>query len=111
MIPANDQMATPSTVCEERRVPRRRPIMDEATPLYRVWLDARRTLSICGREDLPARAEENRLFFATAQAPGHEHIAYLQVASRAHGTVVSRIRESGDAVAQAIRDFVHSAQR
>ena len=60
--------------------------------------------------DLPARAEENRLFVAAMKAAGHERIEYLEVEDRDHGTIVSRIPESDDAVARAILAFVKTGR-
>ena len=108
LIPVSGQMVTHSTVRKERDIPATRQVVDAAAPLYHVGPDAPRTLCICGSEDLPARADENRLFVATAKAAKHERIAYLDVAGRDHGTIVSRIPEPDDPVARAIRMFIQA---
>ncbi len=106
LAPVSGQMVTHSTVREERGIPRTRPIVDEAAPLYCVRADAPPTLCICGSQDLPARAEENGLFVAAMKAAGHEHVDYLEVEGRDHGTIVSRIPEPDDVVARAILAFI-----
>ncbi|UCD50189.1 MAG: glycoside hydrolase family 97 catalytic domain-containing protein [Phycisphaerales bacterium] len=111
LIPVSGQMITHSTVREERGIPRTRPIIDEAAPLYHVRSDAPRTLCICGGNDLPIRAEENRLFVAALKAAGHERVDYLEVPGRDHGTIVSQIPEPGDVVAQAVMAFIEAAAR
>ncbi len=109
LIPVSGQMVTHSTVRQERGIARTRPIVDEAAPLYHVRADAPRTLCICGSQDLPARAEENRLFVAAMKAAGHEHVDYLEVDGRDHGTIVSQIPEPDDVVARAILAFIGAA--
>jgi alpha-beta hydrolase superfamily lysophospholipase len=65
-------------------------------------------LAVCGGDDLPIRAEENRLFVAAMKAAGHKRIEYLEVAGRDHGTIVSRIPEPGDVVARAMVRFINA---
>ena len=108
LIPVSGQMITHSTVRGERGIPRGRPVIDEAAPLYHVRADAPPVLAVCGGEDLPIRAEENRLFVAALKAAGHRRIDYLEVAGRDHGTIVSRIPEPGDVVARAMVRFIHA---
>ena len=110
LMPVSGQMVTHSTVREERGIPRTRPIVDAAAPLYHVRSDAPRTLCICGGQDLPARAEENRLFVAALKAAGHEQVEYLEVQGRDHGTIASRIPESDDVVARAIVAFIRTGR-
>jgi len=106
LIPVSGQMITHSTVRTERGIERTRPVVDEAAPLYHVRADAPPTVCICGGEDLPARAEENRLFVAAMKAFGHEKVEYIEVEGRDHGTIISRIPEADDVVARAILAFI-----
>lgn len=107
LIPVSGQTITHSTVRTERGTERTRPVVDEAAPLYHVGADTPPTVCICGGEDLPARAEENRLFVAAMKAAGHERAEYLEVEGRDHGTIVSRIPEpDDDVVARAILAFI-----
>jgi acetyl esterase/lipase len=110
LIPVSGQMVTHSAVRKERGILATRQIVDEAAPLYHVRLDAPRTLCICGSEDLPARAEENRLFVAAMKAAEHEQVEYLEVEGRDHGTIVSRIPEPDDVVARAILAFIKTGR-
>jgi len=111
LIPVSGQMVTHSTVRQERGIPRTRPVTDQAAPLYHVRANAPPTLCICGGEDLPARAEENRLFAAAMEAAGHKRMEYLEVPGRDHGTIVSRIPEPNDAVARAIVAFIRATSK
>jgi acetyl esterase/lipase len=106
LIPVSGQMITHSTVRQERGIPRSHPLVDEAAPLYYVRPDAPRILCICGGDDLPMRAEENRLFVAAMKAAGHEHTAYLEVPGRDHGTIVSQIPGPEDTVALSVLTFI-----
>lgn len=108
LIPVSGQMITHSTVRQERGIPRARPIADEAAPMYHARADAPPTLCICGGKDLPARAEENRLFVAAMKAGGHKRVEYVEVAGRDHRTIVSRIPEPDDVVARAIVAFINA---
>ena len=110
LIPVSGQMITHSTVRRERGIPRSRPVIDEAAPSYHVRADAPRILCICGGNDLPIRAEENRLIVAALKAAGHERVDCLEVPGRDHGTIVSRISEPGDVVAGAIVAFIKTGR-
>ena len=107
MIPISGQMVTHTTVRNERGQPETQPVVDEAAPLFHVNAAAPPWLAIAGSEDLPARPEENRYFVAALKAVGHTDVNYLEFEGRNHGTIVSRIPEEGDPVAQAIIDFIN----
>jgi acetyl esterase/lipase len=102
LMPIAGQMITHSTVREERDIPRTRPLIDEAAPLFHIAQDAPPTLAIAGSNDLPARAEENRYFVAAMKAAGHKDVTYFEVAGRDHGTIASRTGEADDEVAAAM---------
>ncbi len=110
LIPVSGQMVTHSTVREERGTASTRVIVDEAAPLYHMSAETPATVCICGGEDLPARAEENRLFAAAMKAAGHSDVHYLEVPGRDHGTIVSEIPERGDVVAGAILSFIRTGR-
>jgi acetyl esterase/lipase len=106
LIPISGQMVTHATVRQERGLPADRPLVDAAAPVFHVSADAPPVLAIAGSEDLPARPEENRYFIAALKAVGHPDASYREFAGRTHGTIVSRIPEDQDPVAQAMVDFV-----
>jgi acetyl esterase/lipase len=106
LVPISGQMITHSTVRQERKIPKTRPIIDEAAPCYHVRKDAPPFLVIAGSQDLPARAEESRLFVACLKAVGHADATYLEVEGRNHGTVGSRLPEADDVVAAAMIAFI-----
>jgi len=68
-------------------------------------------LAIAGSEDLPARSAEGRYFIEALKAVEHPDAHFIEFAGRNHGTIVTRIPEDGDAVAQAIVDFVAARSR
>lgn len=106
IIPVSGQMVTHSTVRSERDVPANRLIIDAAAPAFYVSPGAPRCLCIVGGDDLPIRAEENRLFVAAMKAAEHPDVAYLEVPGRNHGTVANRIGQPDDVVAQAMFEFI-----
>lgn len=110
LIPISGQMITHSTVRGERGIPGTTPVIDAAAPSYHVRPDAPPVLAICGGEDSPARAAENFYFVEAMKAAGHDRIAYLEVAGRTHGTIVSRIPGPDDVVAEAILKFIAKHQ-
>jgi acetyl esterase/lipase len=111
LIPISGQMVTHATVRGERGLPSDRPIIDEAAPAFHVRADAPPVLAIAGSEDMPARAEENRYFVAAMQAVQHPDVHYREFEGRTHGSIVSKIPEQGDPVAQAIVDFISGHER
>jgi acetyl esterase/lipase len=108
LIPVSGQMVTHYTVRSERGQPREFPVIDAAAPLYFVSADLPPVLAITGGSgyDLAARPEENRYFVASLKAAEHPDAEYLEFDGRTHGSVVSRIPEAGDPVAQAMMDFI-----
>jgi acetyl esterase/lipase len=106
VIPVSGQMVTHSTVRKERGIPAIQPVIDAAAPSYHVRAEAPCVLAICGADDLPARAAESLYFTEALKAAGHSDVRYLEVKGRDHSTIVSKIAEPGDVVAQAILQFV-----
>ena len=111
LIPISGQMVTHATVRAERGLPGDRPIVDAAAPVFHVRADAPPFLAIAGSEDLPARPEENIYFVAAMRAVEHPDSNYREFDGRTHGSIVSRIPEDGDPVAQAIVEFVSRTSR
>ena len=106
IIPVSGQMVTHSTVRKERGIPRTQPVIDVAAPSYHVKAEAPCVLAICGDTDLPGRAAESLYFVEALKAADHPDARYLEVTGRNHSTIVSKIPEPGDVVAQAIVQFV-----
>ena len=106
IAPISSQMVTHGTVRNERGLPDDRPIVDAAAPVHHVRADAPPFLAIAGSNDLPARPEENRYFVAAMKAVDHADVTYLEVEGRNHGSIVTRIPDAGDPVADAIVEFV-----
>ncbi|MCA9055231.1 MAG: alpha/beta hydrolase [Planctomycetaceae bacterium] len=110
-MPVAGQTITHSTVREERGIPKTRPTVDSAAPLFHASKDAPPFLCFAGSNDLPMRAEENALFAAAMKAAGHRQTSYLLVADRDHGAVASRIPEPNDPVAAAMKAFIDDHRR
>jgi hypothetical protein len=68
--------------------------------------DAPPVLCLCGGDDIPTRAEENRYFIALLQSLGHPHADYREFAGRDHGSIVGGLAEEDDEVGQVMRAFV-----
>jgi acetyl esterase/lipase len=111
MIPISGQMVTHETVRAERGLPAARPIIDAAAPVFHVDSSAPPFLAIAGSEDLPARSAENRYFVEALKAVEHQDATFIEFEGRNHGTIVSRIPEAGDPVAQAMVEFIERHSR
>lgn len=111
LMPISGQMVTHATIREERGLPAERPIIDAAAPVFHVSAEAPPFLAIAGSEDNPARAEENAYFIAALKSVDHSDASYREFEGRTHGTIVSRIPEKNDPVAQAMVDFVKQHSR
>ncbi|MBN2330057.1 MAG: alpha/beta hydrolase, partial [Candidatus Omnitrophica bacterium] len=105
-MPVSGQMVTHSTVRGERGIPSTQPLIDEAAPCYHVRKDLPPFLNISGSVDLPSRAEENRYFATAMNAAGHAWAEYREFIGRDHGTIVSRIPQGNDPVAEIMLDFM-----
>ncbi|WP_143543748.1 alpha/beta hydrolase [Rhodopirellula sp. MGV] len=105
-MPVAGQMVTHSTVRSERKVPRPRQVIDDAAPAYHVTADTSPFLCIAGSNDLPVRSEENRFFVAAMKAAGHQHIRFVEVQGRDHGTVANLMSEPDDEVAAMLIEFI-----
>lgn len=106
LMPISGQMVTHATVREERSLPAGQPIVDAAAPVFHVSAAAPPVLAIAGSDDLPARPEENRYFVAALRAVDHPDASYLEVDGRNHGSIVTGIPDDGDAVAEALVEFI-----
>lgn len=108
MIPVSGQAFTHFAIRKENGVPNPNTttICDDAAPCYHVRKDAPPILIIMGDHDWPARAEENRYFLAMLKLVGHPDAEYKEFANRNHGTIIGKIPEPNDPVAEAILAFV-----
>lgn len=106
LIPVSGQTMTHFTVREERGLPKDRVIVDEAAPIFHVRKETPPMLVIMGDRDWPARAEENQYFVALLRAAGNGRVIYQQFENRNHGTIGSKIVETGDPAGAAIRKFI-----
>lgn len=107
-MPVAGQMITHSTVRKERGVHRYRPVIDASAPSYFVRRDAPPFLLLVGDQDLPARVEENRLFFAFMKANKNPDIAFHLGKERNHGTIASKLAETEDPGAGRMLQFMRS---
>lgn len=108
LVPVSGQTVTHFTVRAERGVPNAgvRPTIDDASPCYHASANAPPTLLICGDNDMPMRAEENRYLAALLKNAGHKDTAYMEFANRDHSTIVTRMRQPGDPAAEAVIRFI-----
>ena len=106
-MPVAGQMITHSTVREERGIHRYRPVIDESAPSFFARKDAPPFLCLVGDQDLPARVEENLLFVAFMRANRNTTIEYYFGRDRNHGTIASKLAESGDPGAARMLAFIN----
>jgi len=106
LMPISGQTITHSTVRRERETPEGIITVDEAAPVYYAAEAGPPCLLICGGDDLPLRADENRFFFATQQNAGNKRVSYLEVEKRDHDTIYTQIENPDDEVALAMLAFM-----
>ena len=108
LVPVSGQTVTHFTVRAERGVPDAgvRPTIDDAAPCYHAGAGAPPTLLICGDNDMPMRALENRYLAGLLAAAGHKDVTYAEFARRDHGTIILRMRDAGDPAAEALIRFI-----
>jgi acetyl esterase/lipase len=109
-IPVSGQMITHDAVRKERGIPETTPVIDEAAPVFYARRNVPPFLNICGGNDLPARAEENRYFVAALKAAGDRQVEYLEFEGRDHLSILGQLTESDDEVAQAMLAFIFGTQ-
>jgi len=109
MIPVSGQAFTHYVIRQQHGVPNPKlnTVCDDAAPCYHVRKDSPPILIIMGDHDWPARAQENRFFEAMLKIAGHPDVEFRQFANRDHGSIIGKIPEPNDPVAEVIIDFVH----
>jgi acetyl esterase/lipase len=109
-IPISGEMYTHFTVLRERGLSGVMSVIDEAAPIYYARADTPAFLNICGGNDLPGYADQNRDFTATLKAAGNTRAEYLEFEGRTHGSIVGEIPTNpNDAVAQTMLSFIRGA--
>ncbi len=108
VIPVSGQVFTHFTIRKERKIPnpQNTPTIDDAAPCYYVRKTVPPMLAICGDNDWPARAEENKYFIAMLKTVGHTDASYQEFENRDHGTIVGKMPEANDPVGKVMLDFI-----
>lgn len=109
VVALSSQMSTHFTVREERGVDARL-VVDDAAPLFHAGRRPFPFLVLYAGEDLPLRAEENRLFAQALREAGTA-VEERSFDGRAHNTIYSKMGDPDDAVATLIARFVKNARR
>ena len=102
LLPVSGQMITHSTIRSERSMPETTPLIDAWAPAFHAAKESPPCLCIVGDNDLPARMEENVYCAAAFKAAGNEQFQCQVFPGRDHGTIMSRIEDADDAVADAM---------
>ncbi len=110
VIPISGQMATHTTILEERGMGSDPRVVDEAAPLFHVNSPTPPQLVIVGGSDLPGREDVNREYVAALQKTGRTNVTLLVVPKRDHQSIVNQIHQPNDEVARAILQFVTQPQ-
>jgi acetyl esterase/lipase len=108
LLPVSGQMITHSTIRTERKMPETTPLIDAWAPAYHAAKESPPCLCIVGDHDLPARMEENLYCAAAFQAAGNERFRCQVFPGRDHGTIMSRVADADDAVADAMIGFIRA---
>ncbi len=105
LIPIAGQMATHSTVREQRGIATTTPFIDAAAPLFHVRKDAPRLIAIVGLKDTETRIAENRYFVAALHVAGHNRSEFIGVPGRDHNGIVGGLANPIDPVTRIILEF------
>jgi acetyl esterase/lipase len=108
IVSVSSQTMTHYTVREEQGIGKHTITADKAAPIYFARKSTPPILLLYADNDSPARAEENKLFFAVIKDAGNEKISSLELKDRNHGTIASEIVEPSDPARNAIIRFIES---
>ena len=111
LIPVSGQTMTHYTVRQERGIGKYTITADEAAPVYFTRKDTPPFLVLYADKDMAARAEENMYFVAIMKGAGNTHIIGQMITDRTHGSIASKIAESGDPAREAIMKFVQPSSK
>ena len=106
LMPISGQTITHSTIRQEMGLPDGTQFINEFGVLYHANRPGPPCICICGSEDLPLRCMENIYFVEVQKNAGNKNVSYLEVEGRDHGTIYTKINESGDVVAEAMLEFI-----
>lgn len=111
LIPVSGQTMTHYTVRKERGIGMFTITADEAAPVFHARKDTPPMLVLYADKDMAARAEENAYLVATLKGAGNTNVTGLLQHDRNHGTIASRIAETGDPARQAILEFIEAPSK
>lgn len=107
LLPISGQLATHTTILEERGDKSDDRVLDDAAPLRHVSDGSPPQLVIAGGNDLPDREQVNRDYVAALQKVHHPDVTLLVVPKRTHVSIVGLVNQPDDVVAQAMIDFIN----
>lgn len=106
VVAISGQTTTHFTVRAERKVKEERIIVDDAAPLFHVQQRDFPFLILYAGNDLALRIEENRLLAAALRHAGSARVEEELYPDRDHSTIITKMGEPDDAVAQRIIAFI-----
>lgn len=108
IIPIGGQTFTHYAIREERGLPNpeKTPVIDEASPCFHARKDAPPVLALYSDGDSQDRIEENHYLIALLKEIGHPDAEYREIKDRTHWTLITKIPNPDDPVAEAIMAFI-----
>jgi acetyl esterase/lipase len=104
LIPIAGQMVTHATIRKANG--KSKPYIDEFAPIHHVRADSPPWLVIVGDKDSTDRIKESADFVAAMKKAGSKNVALEIVPDRNHGSIVARIAQSDDVVAELMLKFI-----
>jgi acetyl esterase/lipase len=108
IVPIAGQTFTHSTIREERGIPdpANTPVIDEAAPSYHARKDTPPILIACADGDAPVTIAQNKYILALLNSIENKNVFYIEIKNHDHMTLVTKIPEKNDPLAEAIIKFV-----
>jgi pimeloyl-ACP methyl ester carboxylesterase len=113
IISIGGQTFTHYAIREERGMPNPEitPVIDEAAPCFHARRDAPPILAVWADGDSPDRIEENKYLLAIQKMAGHRQMFSREIKNRNHWSLITKITDPGDPLAEEIVSFIKQRNR
>lgn len=106
IVSLSGQMVTHFTIRAERGIADTTIIVDQDAPMHYAKNPCAPQLILYAEQDMAMRAEENVLYLSARKAAGHANVRGWMVKGSDHGNIGNDVGKPGNAVQQAIIDFI-----
>ena len=87
------------------------PVIDEAAPCFHARRDAPPILAVWADGDSPDRIEENKYLLAIQKMAGNRQMFSREIKNRNHWSLITKITDPGDPLAEEIVLFIKQRNR